>query len=56
MLTAVDLDGDVTNGGFGLIFLGSYSRLLGDPKRSPVTSIRGSASQWFGAIGVGYTF
>lgn len=56
ILTAVDLDGDVTNGGFGLIFLGSYSRLLGDPKRSPVTSIRGSADQWFGAIGVGYTF
>ncbi|MEH6702985.1 MipA/OmpV family protein [Parasphingorhabdus sp.] len=56
MLTAVDLDGDATNGGFGLIFLGSYSRLLGDPKRSPVTSIRGSANQWFGAIGVGYTF
>ena len=56
MLTAVDLDGDATNGGFGLIFLGSYSRLLGDPKRSPVTSIRGSANQWFGAVGVGYTF
>jgi outer membrane protein len=55
-LTAVDLDGDVTNGGFGLIFLGSYSRMLGDAKRSPVTSIRGSTNQWFGAIGVGYTF
>lgn len=56
MLTAVDLDGDATNGGFGLIFLGGYSRLLGDPKRSPITSIRGSANQWFGAVGVGYTF
>ncbi|MEP0449124.1 MAG: MipA/OmpV family protein [Parasphingorhabdus sp.] len=56
MLTAVDLDGDATNGGFGLIFLGGYSRILGDPKRSPVTSIRGSANQWFGAVGVGYTF
>ena len=56
MLTAVDLDGDVTNGGWGLIFLGSYSRMLGDPKRSPVTSIRGSANQFFAAVGVGYTF
>ena len=56
MLTAVDLDGDATNGGLALIFLGSYSRMLGDPKRSPVTSIRGSANQWFGAVGVGYTF
>ncbi len=55
-LTGVDLDGDVTNGGFGLIFLGSYSRMIGDPKRSPITSIRGSADQWFGAVGVGYTF
>ena len=55
-LTAIDLDGDVTNGGFSLIFLGSYSRMLGDPKRSPVTSIRGSANQFFGALGVGYTF
>jgi outer membrane protein len=55
-LTAIDLDGDVTNGGFSLIFLGSYSRILGDAKRSPVTSIRGSANQFFGAIGLGYTF
>jgi len=30
--------------------------MLGDPKRSPVTSIRGSANQWFGAVGIGYTF
>ena len=56
VLTGIDLDGDITNGGFGLIVLGSYSRMLGDPKRSPVTSIRGSADQWFGAIGIGYTF
>ena len=55
-LTAIDLDGDITNGGFSLIFLGSYSRILGDAKRSPVTAIRGSANQFFGAIGVGYTF
>jgi outer membrane protein len=55
-LTAIDLDGDVTNGGFSLIFLGSYSRILSDAKRSPVTAIRGSANQFFGALGVGYTF
>ncbi len=55
-LTAIDLDGDVTDGGFSLIFLGSYSRMLGDARRSPVTSIRGSANQFFGAVGVGYTF
>lgn len=52
----VDLDGDITNGGFGVFVIGSYSRMLGDAKRSPVTSIRGSADQFFGVLGLGYTF
>ena len=52
----IDLDGNALNGGFGIILLGGYSRLLGDAKRSPITSIRGSADQWFGAVGLGYTF
>ena len=56
LFTGIDLDGDITNGGFGLFAIGSYSRMLEDAKRSPVTSIRGSADQWFGAVGVGYTF
>lgn len=56
VFAGIDLDGDVTNGGFGVIFLGSYSRLLEDAKRSPVTSIRGDANQFFGAVGIGYTF
>ncbi|QTD56749.1 MipA/OmpV family protein [Parasphingorhabdus cellanae] len=56
IFTGIDLDGDVTNGGFGLFVLGGYSRLLEDAKRSPVTSIRGDADQFFGAVGVGYTF
>ena len=52
----IDLDGNALNGGLGLILLGGYTRLLGDAKRSPITSIRGSADQWFGAVGLGYTF
>ena len=32
------------------------ARLLGDFKRSPIVADRGSASQWFAAIGLGYTF
>lgn len=52
----IDLDGNALNGGLGVIVLGGYTRLLGDAKRSPITSIRGSADQWFGAIGLGYTF
>ncbi|AKH44042.1 outer membrane scaffolding protein for murein synthesis (MipA/OmpV family) [Altererythrobacter atlanticus] len=56
LLLAVDLDGDLQNGGFSLVGIGSYSRMLGDAKDSPITSIRGSADQWMGALGIGYTF
>lgn len=56
VLGGVDLSGDVRDGGWGLFSLVSYSRLTGDAKRSPVTSIRGDADQWFLAAGVSYTF
>ncbi len=56
LLMGIDLDGDLTNGGLGLVVIGGYSRLLGDAKRSPFTSVRGSADQFLGAVGVGYTF
>lgn len=52
----IDLDGDLANGGLGLMVIGNYSRMLGDAKRSPFTSIRGDADQWLGAVGIGYTF
>ncbi len=55
-LFAYDLDGDLTNGGFGAFALVGYNRLLGDAKRSPFTSVRGSADNFLGAIGIGYTF
>ncbi|MCA1654190.1 MAG: MipA/OmpV family protein [Sphingomicrobium sp.] len=42
--------------GLSLFGTGSYSRLLGDFKRSPIVAQRGSASQWLGAIGLAYTF
>jgi outer membrane scaffolding protein for murein synthesis (MipA/OmpV family) len=53
---AVDLDGDLTNGGFAIFVAANYSRLLGDFKDAPTTSIRGSANQFVGVLGVGYTF
>lgn len=56
LLLAVDLDGDITNGGFALVGLGGYSHMLNDAKDSPYTSIRGDADQWFTALGIGYTF
>ena len=56
LLTGVDLDGNLANGGLALIAVGGYSRMLGDGKRTPFTSIRGDADQWMGALGIGYTF
>jgi outer membrane scaffolding protein for murein synthesis (MipA/OmpV family) len=56
LLTAFDFDGDLTNGGVSAVVIGGYSRMMGDAKRSPYTSIRGSADQWFTAVGIGYTF
>jgi outer membrane scaffolding protein for murein synthesis (MipA/OmpV family) len=56
VLLGLDLDGDATNGGFALTGIGGYSRMLGDAKRTPFTSVRGDADQWFAAVGVGYTF
>ena len=56
LLTGIDLDGDLTNGGLSLILIGSYSRMLGQAKDSPIVSDRGSANQWLGAVGVGYVF
>ena len=56
LLLAFDLDGDVTNGGLSLVVIGGYSRLMGDAERTPLTSERGSADQFLGGLGVGYTF
>jgi outer membrane scaffolding protein for murein synthesis (MipA/OmpV family) len=43
-------------GGFSIFGAGQYSRLVGDFKRSPIVSLRGSASQWIGAVGLAYTW
>ncbi|HEY9091715.1 MipA/OmpV family protein [Parasphingorhabdus sp.] len=56
VFAGIDLDGNAANGGFSLSLIGSYSKLLEDAKRSPVTSIRGSSNQFTGVIGLGYTF
>lgn len=51
-----DLGGNLRDGGFSLLGLGGYSRMLGDAKASPLTRLRGSADQWRVALGLGYTF
>lgn len=56
LLGGVDLNGDIRDGGWGMFGLVSYSRLTGDAARSPITSIRGDADQWFLSAGVSYTF
>jgi outer membrane scaffolding protein for murein synthesis (MipA/OmpV family) len=56
LLLGVDLDGDLTDGGAAIFVLGGYTRQLGDGKRTPLTRLRGSADQFLGAVGVGYTF
>lgn len=56
LLLAVDFDGNLQNGGFSAVVIGGYSRLFGDAKNTPYTSVRGSADQFLGAVGIGYTF
>lgn len=55
LLANYSLSGDLRHG-LSLFGAGGYSRLVGDFKRSPIVSQRGSASQWLGAIGLAYTF
>lgn len=42
--------------GFSVFELGQYSRLVGDFKRSPIVSQRGSANLWVGALGLAYSW
>jgi outer membrane scaffolding protein for murein synthesis (MipA/OmpV family) len=51
-----DLSGNLLDGGFNIYSVAGYSRLVGDAADTPYTSIRGSAGQFIGGIGVGYTF
>lgn len=55
LLANQSLTGDLTHG-LSLFGTGSYGRLAGDFKRSPIVADRGSATQWMAALGLGYTF
>lgn len=56
LVGAYDLDGELRNGGWAMFGGTGYSRLLGNFSDSPIISERGSADQFFGMIGIGYTF
>jgi outer membrane scaffolding protein for murein synthesis (MipA/OmpV family) len=55
LLLNQSITGDLLHG-FSVFGTGQYSRLVGDFKRSPIVSDRGSASQWLGAVGLAYTW
>lgn len=54
--TARDLDANLLNGGLSIGVGAMYTRLKGSAAETPITAIRGKASQWFAAAGLGYTF
>jgi outer membrane scaffolding protein for murein synthesis (MipA/OmpV family) len=49
------LTGDLVRG-LSLFAVGSYTRLQGDFRRSPIVADAGSPNQWFGAFGLAYSF
>lgn len=55
VLVDQSVTGDLLHG-LSIFGLGQYSRLVGDFKRSPIVSQRGSANQWIGALGLAYTW
>ena len=55
LLVNQSISGDLTHG-WSIFGTGSYSRLVGDFKDSPIVADRGSASQWLLAAGLAYTF
>ena len=55
LLVNQSLSGNLLHG-LSVFGVGQYSHLVGDFKRSPIVSQRGSASQWLGALGLGYTW
>lgn len=56
VLTGIDLNGNLADGGWGVFVAGSYSRLVGDFEDSPIVAVRGDKDQFVGLLGVGYTF
>ena len=56
LLGVYDFDGNLLDGGLSAFALAGYSRLAGDARRSPVTSIAGSPDQWIVGAGLAYTF
>lgn len=52
---AKSLTGDLTHG-LAVVAGGGYKRMLNDFAETPIVSVAGSRNQWFGALGLAYTF
>jgi outer membrane protein len=55
LLLNQSITGDLL-GGLSIFGTGEYSRLVGDFRRSPIVSERGSPNQWLAAAGLAYTW
>ncbi len=55
LFAAHSLSGDLRRG-FAVFGLANYKRLQNDFRRSPIVAQAGDADQWFGALGISYTF
>jgi outer membrane protein len=55
LLVNQSVSGDLLHG-FSLFGMANYSRLVGDFRRSPIVSLRGSPNQWLLAAGAAYTW
>lgn len=55
LLLNQSITGDLLHG-FSIFGMAQYSRLVGDFKRSPIVSQRGSANQWLASSGLAYTW
>lgn len=56
LLGTGSLTGDLTSHGLKIFAVASYASMLGDFKRSPLVRQAGDADQWFGTIGLAYSF
>lgn len=55
LLANHSITGDLTHG-WSIFGTGSYTKLTGDFKDSPIVDLRGSSTQWLAALGIAYTF
>ena len=55
LLANHSITGDLTHG-WSIFGTGSFTKLTGDFKDSPIVDLRGSSTQWLAALGVAYTF